>query len=59
MLVNMGALWLVQLPAAVLFSRSLGLGLAGVWLGVALCYAMGGLAMTLRFRQGRWKTIGV
>ena len=59
MLVNMGALWLVQLPAALLFSRALGLGPSGLWLGMAVSYVVGGAAMTLRFRTGRWKTIVV
>jgi putative MATE family efflux protein len=59
MLVNMGALWLVQLPLCWLLSVKTGLGHVGVWIGLAVSYLVSGVAMTLRFRQGYWKEIKI
>jgi putative MATE family efflux protein len=59
MLVNMGALWLVQLPLCWLLSVKVGLGHVGVWVGLAVSYLVSGAAMTLRFRQGYWKHIKI
>jgi len=55
MLANMAALWLVQLPACWALSGPLGMGPTGIWLGMALGYLAGALALTARFRRGSWK----
>jgi len=57
MFASIGALWLVQLPAAAILSSAAGLGPTGIFVGLVLSYLAGGLALTLRFRQGRWKYI--
>ncbi|MFO7918527.1 MAG: MATE family efflux transporter [Anaerolineae bacterium] len=59
MVINMGALWLVQLPLCWLLSVQVGLGHVGVWVGLALSYLVSGAAMTFRFRQGYWKEIEI
>jgi len=59
MLVNMGALWLVQLPLCWALSRGLGWGPQGIWAGMAVSFAVSAVAMALRFKGGRWKEIVV
>ncbi len=47
--------WTVaRIPAAFLFAYVLGIGIAGVWLAVALSTAIKGVHMTLWFRRRRW-----
>ena len=47
--------WLViRLPLAYLLAFPLGLGLAGIWLGVLIDYAVRAGILMLRFRSGRW-----
>jgi putative MATE family efflux protein len=55
MLINILALWLVQLPLAYLLSRVLGLGPDGIWWAMVGGWAVQLTLMTLRYRQGRWK----
>jgi len=45
---------LIRLPLAYLLAFPLGLGLAGVWLGVLIDYAVRAVILMLRFRGGRW-----
>ena len=59
MWINIGSLWLVQLPLSWALSRGLGLGPIGIWLGLGISFVVGAVALTLRFRQGRWKTIAL
>lgn len=59
MVVNMAALWLVQLPACWALSGPLGLGAPGVWTGLAVGYLAGAAAITLQFRKGRWKGLAL
>jgi putative MATE family efflux protein len=44
----------VRLPLAVVFAFPLGLGLAGIWLGVLVDYGVRAVILMLRFRSGRW-----
>jgi Na+-driven multidrug efflux pump len=55
MVINVVALWLVQLPLAYVLSRVLGLGPDGIWLGMVGGWAVQLVLMVLRYRQGRWK----
>ncbi|OGO05036.1 MAG: hypothetical protein A2Y73_02480 [Chloroflexi bacterium RBG_13_56_8] len=59
MLVSMSALWLVQIPLAWAFTQAWGLGPSGIMAGITTSYLVSAVALTLRFRQGRWKTIEV
>ena len=47
--------WVLRVGGAVVFGLSLGLGLAGVWLGRASDVAVRGVILFIRFRGGRWK----
>ena len=57
MVVNIGALWLVQLPLCWALSQPLSGGIQGIWVGLMVSYVISAIAMTLRFRQGRWKAL--
>lgn len=59
MAINIASLWLAQLPLCYLFSQPLGWGPTGLWVGLALANLASALAMTWRFKQGRWKTLQV
>ncbi len=59
MIINVGALWLVQLPLCWLLSVPVGLGHRGVWMGLAVSYLVSGTFLTLHFRQGYWKGIKI
>lgn len=59
MVINMAALWLVQLPACWALSGPAGLGATGVWVGLAVGYLAGAAAITLQFRRGRWKELAL
>jgi Na+-driven multidrug efflux pump len=49
-------MWCVGVPAAFVFGRSLGLGLTGVWLSMALDEILRGIVSYRRWRSGRWRT---
>ncbi len=55
MSVNIGALWLVQLPLGWALAHPLGMGPTGIWLGLGISALLGAAAITWRFRTGRWK----
>jgi putative MATE family efflux protein len=55
MVVSTGSLWLVQLPLAYGLSRAAGWGVTGLWLALAITPIVTAVAVSLRFRQGRWK----
>jgi len=55
MVINVLALWLVQLPLAYLLSRIVGWGTEGIWWAMVAGWAVQLVLMTLRYRQGRWK----
>jgi putative MATE family efflux protein len=57
MVASLGSLWLVQLPACWLLSAVI--GPMGIWAGMALGDLVLAVALTWRFRQGRWKRIEV
>jgi putative MATE family efflux protein len=55
MVINLVALWLVQIPLAYLLSQALGLGSNGVWLALTIGWTVQAALMFWRYRQGRWK----
>ena len=55
MVINLFALWAIQVPLAVLFSQALGLGADGVWFAIVAGWILQAFLMGLRVRQGRWK----
>jgi putative MATE family efflux protein len=59
LLVNVVALWLVQLPMGWLLSQPVGLGAQGVWLGLAIGNLTAGAATGWLFRRGRWRTMEI
>lgn len=55
MVINLVALWLVQIPLACLLSRPFGLGAEGIWLALVIGWFVQGALMIWRYRQGHWK----
>ncbi|MFZ2197537.1 MAG: MATE family efflux transporter [Thermodesulfovibrionales bacterium] len=55
MLVIISALWIIRLPLAYLLAIVAGYGAFGVWTAMAISMCFQGIAMTVRFRNGRWK----
>ncbi len=57
MVLNLISIWAIRVPVALFLGRTLGLGLAGAWIGIALDVAARGIVTFIRFRGGRWKLI--
>jgi Na+-driven multidrug efflux pump len=57
MLVNLAALWIVQLPLAWILSRVIGLGPQSIWASLVLGWGVQAVLMVWRFRAARWKTM--
>ncbi len=55
MVINIIALWLIQLPLIYILSRGIGLGATGIWIALVISPLVQCIATTARFRQGRWK----
>jgi putative MATE family efflux protein len=55
MVINLVALWLVQIPLAYLLSRPFGLGAEGIWFALVIGWFVQGALMIWRYRQGHWK----
>lgn len=55
MLVIVSALWIIRLPLVYFLAVVAGYGAAGVWIAMAISMCFQGIAMTIRFRTGRWK----
>jgi putative MATE family efflux protein len=53
--INLLSLWILEVPAAFVLSRWLGLGPTGVWWGRALANIANGLLFAVWFRRGKWK----
>lgn len=56
MVINLVALWVLQVPLAYVLSRGAGLGANGIWLALVLGWGLQLVLMWLRYRQGRWKS---
>lgn len=52
-------MWCVGVPAAFLFGGTLGLGLTGVWLSMALDECVRGVVCYRRWQSGRWRVTSV
>ncbi|MGC8780406.1 MAG: MATE family efflux transporter [Anaerolineae bacterium] len=59
MVINIIALWLVQLPAAWFLSDRLGWRADGIWWALVIGMAVQALLLVGRFRQGRWQTVRI
>jgi|YNPBryantNP2012_1023418.scaffolds.fasta_scaffold00718_16 putative MATE family efflux protein len=59
MVINIIALWIVQLPAAWLLSARLGWRADGIWWALVLGMAVQALLLVGRFRQGRWQAVRI
>jgi putative MATE family efflux protein len=59
MWINIGSLWLVQLPLSWALSIALRLGPVGIWLGVSISFMINAGALTVRFMRGRWKLVAI
>jgi putative MATE family efflux protein len=59
MVINLMALWAVQVPLAFLLSRVAGLGAQGIWVALVFGWIVQATLTGLRFRQGRWKFVRV
>ncbi len=55
MIVNMVALWLVQLPLVWVLARGLGLGSQSIWWGLVVGWAVQAALMVKRYRAARWQ----
>jgi len=55
MVINMIALWLVQIPLALLLARAIGLGSNGIWVAMVIGWFAQAALMVWRYKQGRWK----
>lgn len=53
--INLFSLWAIQVPLAILLSRSAGLGADGIWFALGFGWILQATLMGLRVRQGRWK----
>jgi Na+-driven multidrug efflux pump len=56
MVINLIALWLIQVPLAYLLSQAFGLGARGIWFALVIGWFAQAALMFLRYRQGRWKS---
>ncbi len=59
MYITLLSLWIVRIPLAYLLSRTLGLGVSGIWWSIPLGWLMGAMASTLYYRFGNWKNKSV
>lgn len=57
MTVIVATLWIVRMPLAYVLAVSAGYGALGVWIAMVVSMYCQGIAMTVRFRAGRWKEI--
>jgi len=46
--------WLIKIPVALLFARVLGLGVIGVWLGIAASIVIEAAILAIGYYRGRW-----
>ena len=57
MFISLGTMWGVRVALATVFVFPMQLGLAGVWLAMAIELTLRGLLCLLRWRRGRWRAL--
>ena len=57
--INLGCYWALQIPLAYFLAVPLGWGPAGVYVAIAITFAVAAVVSVLLFRRGRWKTVQV
>jgi Na+-driven multidrug efflux pump len=55
MVINLVALWLIQIPLSVLLARVAGLDADGIWLALAVGWIVQMVLMGWWFKRGRWQ----
>ena len=55
LLINLVALWLIQIPAAIALSRWAGFGSTGIWAALIASWVVQMVLMVVRYRQGHWR----
>lgn len=55
MVINLIALWVIQVPAAVVLSGWAGLASDGIWTALVASWVIQAVLMAARFRQGHWR----
>jgi len=55
MIFTLLGMWVVQVPTSYLLSRYTGLGVAGVWWGMAAGVLARSVVYTIYFKMGKWK----
>lgn len=59
MVVSLGAIWGVMVPLIFVQDRLFGWGVYGAWGVSSLCIILCGCMYYVRFKRGKWKTMGV
>ena len=59
MSITAGSLLGIQLPLALILSYGLSMGPLGVWIAIAIGYAIFTLVALVIFRRNRWKAVHV
>jgi putative MATE family efflux protein len=54
-LLNIGCLWLIEIPVAYVLARPLGFGPSGVFWSIFIAFTVMSVASAALFRRGRWK----
>ena len=55
LVIDLIALWAVQVPVAIALSRWTRLGPDGIWAALVLSWVIQAALMAVRFRQGHWR----
>jgi putative MATE family efflux protein len=54
-IINIICFWVIQIPMAFWFMKSLNMGLEGVLYCIAICHSLHAVISIVLFKQGRWK----
>jgi putative MATE family efflux protein len=57
--INIGVLWCLEIPLALLLAFVAGLGATGVFIAIALCHSLHAMVSLYLFRKGNWKKVKV
>jgi Na+-driven multidrug efflux pump len=55
LIINLVALWFIQVPLAFLLAYTAGMGIKGIWYAVAIAPVVGGLLSVYFFQRGGWQ----